>query len=378
MAVQSRAVLDLRVNDLTVRYNERPAIEGASFTVEPGELCVLVGPSGSGKSTILRAIAGYAPIEQGDIFVGDTRLNDLPPQHRDIAMVFQQRALYPHMTVWENWAFPLEAIKTPKDEIHKRVVLIGEILQMTPFLNRYPRELSGGQQQRVAIGRALIRRPKAFLLDEPLSGLDAKLRIETRSYIRRLHGDLGATMIYVTHNQAEAQAIGDKIVVLNQNQLQQVGTPDMIYNHPANIFVAEFLGSPPINLIDCELEGDFDILKITHKGYSWTLSAEKSAEIRARKTGREVVLGVRPECIRLYREAGAGRLPAQVYVTEPQGHEVIVDLSFEGKVLRARQDREQGLGEDLTLNEQLYMEFDLTRCHLFERQTRTWIGSQLV
>ena len=375
---QSKAVLDLRVENLTVRYNEHPAIEDASFTVEPGELCVLVGPSGSGKSTILRAIAGYAPIEQGDIYVGDVRLNELPPQDRDIAMVFQQRALYPHMRVWENWAFPLEAINTPRDEIQQRVKQIGDILQMTPFLNRYPRELSGGQQQRVAIGRALIRRPKAFLLDEPLSGLDAKLRIETRSYIRRLHGDLGATMVYVTHNQAEAQAIGDKIVVLHHNRVQQVGSPDEIFNRPANIFVAEYLGSPPINLLDCELEGDYDQLRITHKGYSWPLSLEKSAHIRAQKTGREVILGVRPESIRLYHESAPGRLPVQVYVTEPQGHEVIVDLSLEGKVLRARQDRERGLGEDLKLNEQLYIDFDLSRCHLFDRQTRARIVSELV
>ncbi len=374
---QSKAVLDLRVENLTVRYGEQAAIEDASFTVEPGELCVLVGPSGAGKSTILRAIAGYAPIERGDIYVGDNRLNQLLPQDRDIAMVFQQRALYPHMTVWENWAFPLEAVKTPRKEIQKRVYLIGEILQMTPYLNRYPRELSGGQQQRVAIGRALIRRPKAFLLDEPLSGLDAKLRIETRSYIRRLHGDLGATMVYVTHNQAEAQAIGDKIVVLNNNRVHQVGTPGEIYNRPANAFVAEFLGSPPINLIDCELEGDFDILRITHKGYSWALSAEKSAQVRAKTPGREVVLGVRPECIHLYREPAEGRLPTQVYITEPQGHEIIIDLLFEGKVLRARQDREHGLSEDLKLNEQLFMEFDLQRSHLFDRQTHAWITSAL-
>lgn len=378
MLEKSQTALDLRISDLTVRYNERAAIEDASFTVQPGELCVLVGPSGSGKSTVLRAIAGYAPIERGDIYIGGNRLNDLPPQERDIAMVFQQRALYPHMRVWENWAFPLEAINTPKDEIRKRVQLIGEILQMTPFLNRYPRELSGGQQQRVAIGRALIRRPKAFLLDEPLSGLDAKLRIETRSYIRRLHGDLGATMVYVTHNQAEAQAIGDKIVVLNNNRVQQVGTPDEIYNRPANIFVAEFLGSPPINLIDCELNGDDNHLELRHKGYSWTLGTEIAAQIQAKKTAREVVLGVRPECIRLYREPGEGRLPAQVYVTEPQGHEVIVDLSFEGNILRARQDREHGVGEDLKLNEQLYMDFDLARCHLFDRQTYAWVGSELV
>jgi multiple sugar transport system ATP-binding protein len=373
---QPKAVLDLRVENLTVRYGERVAVEGASFAVEPGELCVLVGPSGSGKSTILRAIAGYAPIERGDIYVGDTHLNHLPPQDRDIAMVFQQRALYPHMTVWENWAFPLEAVKTSRDEIQKRVHLIGEILEMSPFLSRYPRELSGGQQQRVAIGRALIRRPKAFLLDEPLSGLDAKLRIETRSYIRRLHGDLGATMVYVTHNQAEAQAIGDKIVVLNNNRVQQVGAPDAIYNGPANTFVAEFLGSPPINLIDCELEGD-DILRITHKGYSWTLGAEKSKQVRAKKPAPEVVLGIRPECIHLYREPSDGRLLAKVYVTEPQGHEIIVDLLFEDKVLRARQDREHGLGEDLKLNEQLFMEFDLHHSHLFDRRTRARITSDL-
>src|SRR5262249_10848528 len=238
----------------------RVAIRDATFAVEQGELCVLVGPSGSGKSTILRAIAGYAPIERGEIYVGETLVNSLPPQNRDIAMVFQQRALYPHMTVWQNWAFPLEDVRTSRDEIRQRVAQVAEMLQMTDFLNRYPRQLSGGQQQRVAIGRALIRRPKAFLLDEPLAGLDAKLRIETRSYIKRLHGEIGVTTVYVTHDQIEAQAIGDKIVVLNENMVQQVGTPDEIYNQPANTFVAEFLGSPPINLIDCNAQSADGVL----------------------------------------------------------------------------------------------------------------------
>jgi multiple sugar transport system ATP-binding protein len=367
----------LRVERLTVRYGSRTAIEDATFTVEPGELCVLVGPSGSGKSTILRAIAGYAPIEHGEIYLGDTRANDLPPQDRDIAMVFQQRALYPRMTVYENWAFPLQATRRPKAEIRQRVLEIAGILQMTPFLNRYSRELSGGQQQRVALGRALIRRPRMFLLDEPLSGLDAKLRVETRSYIKRLHGSLGATMVYVTHNQVEAQAIGHKIVVLNQNRVQQVGAPGELYNHPANLFVAEFLGSPPINLIECGARVENDRVRIEHKTYSWRFDAQRSTLIRGRLHSPEVILGIRPEDIRLHREADIGRVPVEVYVTEPQGHEVIVDLSFEESILRARQDREHGLAENLKLNERLYMDFDLARCHLFDRETKKCLSSSL-
>jgi len=366
----------LRVEDLTVRYGVKVAVESATFTVEPGELCVLVGPSGSGKSTILRSISGYAPMDSGSIFIGDARVNDLPPGDRDIAMVFQQRALYPHMTVWQNWAFPLEAAARPTDEIRKRVTEIGEILQMSPFLNRYPRELSGGQQQRVALGRALIRRAKVFLLDEPLSGLDAKLRIETRSYIRRLHGDLGATMVYVTHNQAEAQAIGDKIVVLHHNRVQQVGSPDVIYNRPANIFVAEFLGSPPINLLDCEAEIVNDQVRISHKTYSWMLDAAKSVIVREKMKSREVTLGIRPEDIRLYREPAEGRIPVQVYVTEPQGHEIIADLSLDNIILRARLDREEGIGEDFEINEQLYLDFDLGRCHIFDGDSQVCISSE--
>jgi multiple sugar transport system ATP-binding protein len=364
----------LRVENLKVSYGSRVAIQDATFTVEQGELCVLVGPSGAGKSTILRAIAGYAPIERGDIYVGDTHVNTLPPQDRDIAMVFQQRALYPHMTVWENWAFPLEAVQRPKDEIRRRVAEIAEMLQMTPFLDRYPRQLSGGQQQRVAIGRALIRRPKAFLLDEPLSGLDAKLRIETRSYIKRLHGDLGVTMVYVTHDQIEAQAIGHKIVVLNNNLVQQVGTPDEIYNKPVNMFVAEFLGSPPINLIECTAATEGDRLRLSHGPHSWTLDPARSARIRERLKDGEVVLGVRPEDIRLYREPGEGRIPADVYVTEPQGHEMIVDLSFEKLILRAKEDREHGLGESLKLNERVYLDFALPRCHVFDRVSRVCLS----
>jgi multiple sugar transport system ATP-binding protein len=366
----------LRVEDLTVRYGDKAAIEGASFAAEPGELCVLVGPSGSGKSTILRSITGYTPMERGQIYIGDQRVDHLPPEDRDIAMVFQQRALYPHMTVWENWAFPLEATHRPADEIRKRVTEIGEILQMSPFLNRYPRELSGGQQQRVALGRALIRRPKAFLLDEPLSGLDAKLRIETRSYIKRLHGDLGATMVYVTHNQAEAQAIADKIVVLHDNRVQQVGSPDTIYNRPGNVFVAEFLGSPPINLLDCEAEIVNDKVRISHKSYSWMLDAHQSSVIRDQLKSPAVILGIRPEDIHLYRDAANGRVPVQVYVTEPQGHEIIADLSFENIILRARLDREEGIGEDFEINEQLFIDFDLARCHLFDRNSQVCISSE--
>jgi multiple sugar transport system ATP-binding protein len=367
-------VSHLRIENLTVRYGGKVAVQDATFDVAQGELCVLVGPSGSGKSTILRAIAGYAPIEHGNIYVGDMQVNRLPPRDRDIAMVFQQRALYPHMTVWQNWAFPLEAIRCPKGEIRRRVAEIGETLQMTPFLDRYPRQLSGGQQQRVAIGRALIRRPQAFLLDEPLSGLDAKLRIETRSYIKRLHGDLGVTMVYVTHDQIEAQAIGDKIVVLNDNAIQQVGPPDEIYNHPANLFVAEFLGSPPINVINCEAWIEGDRVRLSHQAHSWVLDAKQSARIREKLLAPEVVLGIRPEDIRLYREPGDGRVPADVYVTEPQGHEMLVDLSFENLILRVREDREHGLGEGLKLNERVYMEFALPRTHLFDRVSRVCIS----
>jgi multiple sugar transport system ATP-binding protein len=368
------SVSHLRVENLKVSYGSRVAIHDATFSVGEGELCVLVGPSGSGKSTILRAIAGYAPIEHGDIYVGERHVNTLPPQDRDIAMVFQQRALYPHMTVWENWAFPLEAVRCGRDEIRRRVAEIAEMLQMTAFLDRYPRHLSGGQQQRVAIGRALIRRPKAFLLDEPLSGLDAKLRIETRSYIRRLHGDLGVTMVYVTHDQVEAQAIGDKIVVLNDSLVQQVGSPDEIYNHPANVFVAEFLGSPPINLIDCEADIEGERVRLSNRAHTWLLGPEQSAPIRQKLQGREVVLGVRPEDIRLHREPGEERIPAAVYVTEPLGHEMIIDLSFEQMILRVREDRERGLGESLKLNERVYMEFLLPRVHLFDRLSRNCIS----
>lgn len=364
----------LRVDSIKVSYGNRVAIQDASFRVEQGELCVLVGPSGSGKSTILRAIAGYAPLERGEIHIGDHLVNAVPPQDRDVAMVFQQRALYPHMTVWENWAFPLEAIQRPIEEIRQRVAEIANMLQMTPFLDRYPRQLSGGQQQRVAIGRALIRRPQAFLLDEPLSGLDAKLRIETRSYIKRLHSELNVTMLYVTHDEVEAQSIGDKIVVLNQNMVQQVGTPDDIYNRPANVFVAEFLGSPPINLIPCEAEVDQDFVKIRHAHYTWRLDAERSAQVREKMQAREVVLGVRPEEIRLYREPGEGRIPTQVYVTEPQGHEIIVDLSFEKLIVRAKEDREHGLGAGLSLNETVYMEINLPRCHVFDKITQRRIS----
>jgi multiple sugar transport system ATP-binding protein len=215
-----------------------------------------------------------------------------------------------------------------------------------------------------------------FLLDEPLSGLDAKLRIETRSYIKRLHGELGATIVYVTHNHIEAQAIGNKIVMLHNNRVQQVGTPDQIYNQPANIFVAEYLGVPPINLLEATAEIEGDRVRIRHAGYSWLLPPPIAARVKANLQGREVTLGIRAEDIGLYRDAGEGRVPATVYVTEPQGHEIVVDLSFESTILRARQDREEGIGEQLEINEQVYMGFNLSRIHIFDRTSGVCVSSE--
>ena len=235
--------------------NNKTVINNANLEIQDKEFIVLVGSSGCGKSTLLRMIAGLENITSGDIFIDDKKVNDIPPKDRDIAFVFQSYALYPHMTVKENIAFGLKMRKTPKAEIEKKVKEAAEILNLQEYLDRKPKQLSGGQRQRVALGRAIVRNPKVFLMDEPLSNLDAKLRVQMRSEIKKLHQKLQTTFIYVTHDQTEALTMGDRIVVLNNGDIQQVGTPDEIYNHPKNTFVAGFIGSPQMNFINGRLLG---------------------------------------------------------------------------------------------------------------------------
>jgi len=296
------------------------AVDGVSLAVESGELLVLVGPSGCGKSSLLRMIAGLEDITEGEIVIGGRVVNELPPGERDIAMVFQNYALYPHMTVFENMAFGLRLRKRPRPEIDQRVRETASLLGLESKLPRLPRELSGGERQRVALGRAMVRHPQVFLFDEPLSNLDARLRVQMRGEIHRLHQRLEATMVYVTHDQVEAMTLGERIAVLKGGVLQQVADPDTLYHRPANQFVAGFIGSPPMNFLAATVAADG---AVSLPGAAAFQAALAPAGLRARR-GSAVTIGVRPEDLTL-RENGAGSaIPATLDVCEPLGNEALL------------------------------------------------------
>jgi len=295
------------------------AVDGLTLDVADGEFLILVGPSGCGKSTALRMVAGLEKISAGEITIGERVVNDVPPKDRDVAMVFQSYALYPHMTVERNLAFGLRQRRMPRDEIGRRVDEMGRMLGLEDLLRRRPGQLSGGQRQRVAMGRALVREPEVFLLDEPLSNLDAKLRVEMRSELKRLHRRVGVTTIYVTHDQVEAITLGDRIAVLSGGILQQVGPPQEVYDHPANLFVAGFIGSPAMNLLT----------GVARAGRLAVGAVELSADVPA--PDGEVVVGIRPEGLRPVGEShdGPGVFDVRVEVVEPLGEEVLVHGSVD-------------------------------------------------
>jgi multiple sugar transport system ATP-binding protein len=302
-------------------------IDGLNLTVSDGEFMVLVGPSGCGKSTALRSIAGLEDITAGTISIGERVVNDLPPKDRDIAMVFQNYALYPHMTVEQNLAFGLQQRKTPKDEIKRRVTDVAKMLGLEDYLKRKPAALSGGQRQRVAMGRAIVREPQAFLMDEPLSNLDAKLRVSMRASLSQLHDRLGVTTVYVTHDQVEAMTLGQRVCVLRDGRLQQVDTPQTLYNSPVNLFVAGFIGSPAMNFVAAELIRD-DGPAVTFAGHKLAIT-DKLLSSRPGLEGyfgKEVILGIRPSDFEdaQLAEPGWARMPVQVSVTEELGSEIHV------------------------------------------------------
>ncbi|HEY7748641.1 MAG TPA: sn-glycerol-3-phosphate ABC transporter ATP-binding protein UgpC [Aestuariivirgaceae bacterium] len=303
-------VVDVRKN-----YGNLEVIHGVSIGIPDGQFVTLVGPSGCGKSTLLRMIAGLEPITSGDIRIGERVVNDLPPKDRDIAMVFQTYALYPHKTVAENMGFSLKLRHAPKAEIEKRVRRVAEILNLVPYLSRYPRQLSGGQRQRVAMGRAIVRDPKVFLFDEPLSNLDAKLRVQMRAEIKELHQRLKTTTVYVTHDQVEAMTMADRIVVLNEGLIEQAGSPLELYDRPANIFVAGFIGSPAMNLIKGTVKLNGKPSFVTEDGVVLPLAGAPGEA-----NGRAAIYGIRPEHFSL----GGQEVKAEVSVVEPTGSETQV------------------------------------------------------
>ncbi len=349
-------------------------VHGFNLDIEDKEFVVFVGPSGCGKSTTLRMIAGLEDISSGNLYIGDKVVNNLTPKERDIAMVFQNYALYPHMSVKENMAFGLKLRKESKEVIEEKVMNVAKILGLTEYLDRKPSALSGGQRQRVALGRAMVREPKVFLFDEPLSNLDAKLRSQMRVEIAALHKRIGTTFVYVTHDQTEAMTMGDKIVVMKDGYIQQVDTPINLYNRPCNLFVAGFIGTPQMNFIDVTLVKKNDEYYIAFSGYEVKIPQGKVNKDFEKYVGKTVIAGIRPECFReesvFFDEDKGNVVDAKIEFTEVLGSEVILHLScdenckFMAKVanrLRASQ------GENISIA------IDKNKIHLFDKDTEVAI-----
>jgi multiple sugar transport system ATP-binding protein len=352
------------LHQLQKRYeNGHAAVHGASFEVADGELLVLVGPSGCGKSTLLRMIAGLESITAGTLRIDGVIVNELAPKDRDIAMVFQSYALYPHMTVAENLAFGLKLRRKPKAEVAQRIADAAQMLGLDALLQRLPKQLSGGQRQRVALGRALVRQPKVFLLDEPLSNLDAKLRLSMRTEIARLHRTLGATMIYVTHDQIEAMTLGHRIVVLKEGAIQQIDTPMTLYDRPGNVFVAGFLGSPAMNLLRGRLTpAEAAVFVCEGHRIDLGLRAALPASVIQASAG-ELILGLRPEHLRLLSTvSAAGHFEAVLDTIEPLGNEMFLNLRLGNSALVARVPPRDAL----TPGQGLQIGFDPRQAHWFD------------
>ncbi|TCS81813.1 ABC transporter ATP-binding protein [Tepidibacillus fermentans] len=353
------------------RYGNHEVVKDINLEIKDKEFLVLVGPSGCGKSTTLRMIAGLEEISEGDLYIGDERVNDKAPKDRDIAMVFQSYALYPHMTVYDNMAFGLKLRKFSKEEIKKRVHEAAKILDIEHLLDRKPKALSGGQRQRVALGRAIVREPKVFLMDEPLSNLDAKLRVQMRTEISKLHKRLETTVIYVTHDQTEAMTMGDRIVVMKDGVIQQVDTPTELYNHPKNMFVAGFIGSPSMNFIPGKLETNGDSLVFKINQVQFVIPEGKAKTLREKGyVGKEVFLGIRPEDIHdelIFLESSPNsQFTAMIDVAEHMGAEMYLYLSGVGKEsVTARVNARS----QLKAGTQVKLAFDMNKIHIFDKDT---------
>lgn len=355
-------------NQVYKRFGNTTVIDDLNLKVADKEFLVFVGPSGCGKSTTLRMLAGLEEISDGEILIGDRVVNNVAPKDRDIAMVFQSYALYPHMTVYDNMAFGLRLRKTPKQIIDQRVKEAAASLGISQLLDRRPRQLSGGQRQRVAVGRAIVREPAVFLMDEPLSNLDAKLRVEARSFISKLHQRLETTFIYVTHDQTEAMTMGTRICVLNAGELQQVDSPFNLYHNPANVFVGGFIGSPAMNFFDATLRQVDNDLAVDTGVFEITVPARKATPFRAH-AGKKVILGIRPEDIHDmdYQPPGITPAPleANVDVIEQMGNEMILYLEEGGKTFIARVDPRT----EARIGGRLRLMLNIDNMHLFDADT---------
>ena len=361
---------DVTLRKLVKMYDQVQAVKGIDLTIKDKEFVVLVGPSGCGKSTTLRMIAGLEEISGGQILIDDDVVNDVPPKDRDIAMVFQNYALYPHMTVYENMSFGLRLKKFPKDQIAKRVEEAARILDITELLERKPKALSGGQRQRVAMGRAIVRNPKVFLFDEPLSNLDAKLRVQMRIEIKKVHQTVRTTTVYVTHDQIEAMTLADRVVVMNGGIIEQVGTPQELYHNPRTRFVAGFIGSPAMNFVPCRLESHADQLAVRlNNELAFFIPPERAARYKAiNGSANQLLLGVRPEHLtemRQHMEPGMVPFDAQLDVTEPMGMETFVYFKMNGADMCGRVNPNAGATDGGPLK----MAADLNNMHLIDAKS---------
>jgi len=353
------------VKELVKRFGKVVAVDHVSFEARDGEFLVLLGPSGCGKTTTLRMIAGLETPDEGEIYIGDRLVNDLPPKDRDVAMVFQNYALYPHMKVYDNIAFPLRVRKVPKDEIDRRVREVAKLLRIEELLDRYPRQLSGGQQQRVALGRALVRQPQVFLMDEPLSNLDAKLRVYMRAELKRLQRELGITTIYVTHDQAEAMTMADRVAVMNEGKIMQLAEPAELYYRPSNTFVAGFIGAPAMNFIDASVKQRDGTVYLDTGVFTIELPGDFGRALLEAGAPSEVIFGIRPEHIELSKQELPGGYQVEVFVTEPLGAETIIDFKHGDALVKAKYPGHF----EAAPGEKVWIRFKLEYMHIFDKKT---------
>ena len=354
-------MVGIRLENVSKKFGGVTAVENLNLHMRDGEFIALLGPSGCGKTTTLLMIAGIYKPTEGLIYFDDEVVNDIPPKDRSIGMVFQSYALYPHMTVFDNIAFPLKLKRVNKDVIRDKVVRVAETLGIAELLDRKPSQLSGGQQQRVALARALVKEPKVFLMDEPLSNLDAKLRIQMRAELKKIQRELGITTIYVTHDQLEAMTMADRIAVLNKGRLQQYATPDELYRKPANTFVASFIGSVPINFFEGEVVGVDGGIEIDTGYIPITLTSILGNGVDGIIPGKRVILGIRPE----YIVVGRGPHKGRVVIIESLGRDKILHIDVNGYIIRALVDSEKPVSEGDTI----YFDFDYNYLHLFDKDS---------
>ncbi len=364
---------EIELRHIDKHFGPVHVIRDVNLTVRDKEFVVFLGPSGCGKTTTLRAIAGLEEIDTGDILLDGKPIQDLHAKDRDIAFVFQNYALYPHLSVYENLAFPLRAVATAKDEIDRTVRSVGTSLGIGHLLKSRPSALSGGDMQRVAIGRALVRRPKALLLDEPIGSLDAKLRETMRVELKRLHYENGSTSIYVTHDQVEAMSLADRIVVMNEGILQQVGTPTEVYLYPANLFVAQFIGSPVMNIAATRVSEADGEARVALDGASFALPRELLGMLEQKKAAADLSLGVRPEGVLVSRDQQPGFRSAEAHIIQPFGGFDIVDLKFGDRTLRARTTS----GYVEKVGTQVFARIDPAQAHFFDSKSGASLGIRL-